>query len=66
MISCHLLPWVTARRVFLSSQVSKVVDPQTLVEVDDGAKGELGVAGPSGAVGYYKKPEQTKRIFEAK
>jgi acyl-CoA synthetase (AMP-forming)/AMP-acid ligase II len=54
------------RRNLDHSQFLKVVDPQTLVEVDDGAKGELRVAGPSVAVGYYKKPELTKEIFEAK
>jgi acyl carrier protein len=53
-------------RTFPSAQVLKVVDPQTLVEVDDGAKGELWVAGPSLALGYYKKPELTKETFEAK
>jgi acyl-CoA synthetase (AMP-forming)/AMP-acid ligase II len=53
-------------RTFPSAQVLKVVDPQTLVEVADGAKGELWVAGPSVALGYYKKPELTKETFEAK
>jgi acyl-CoA synthetase (AMP-forming)/AMP-acid ligase II len=55
------------RRNFHHSQVLKVVDPQTLEEVEDGAKGEKWVAGPSAvALGYYKKPELKKETFQAK
>src|SRR5205823_348218 len=42
-----------------------IVDPETLVPCPDGQVGELWLAGPSIAQGYWNKPEQTKCTFQA-
>jgi len=42
-----------------------VVDPETRQPVPAGATGEVWVAGPSVAQGYWRHPEETARTFDA-
>lgn len=42
-----------------------VVDSETHAEVPEGQIGEIWVNGPSIAVGYWKRPEESQRTFEA-
>ncbi len=42
-----------------------IVDGQTGTQAPDGHVGEIWLAGPSIAMGYWNKPEQTGRSFEA-
>jgi natural product biosynthesis luciferase-like monooxygenase protein len=42
-----------------------IVDPQLRTTCADGAVGEIWVAGPSVAQGYWKRPEETVKIFDA-
>ncbi len=42
-----------------------IVDPHTNAEVDSGRVGEIWVAGTSVGQGYWQKPGQTRRSFEA-
>jgi acyl-CoA synthetase (AMP-forming)/AMP-acid ligase II len=44
----------------------KVVDPKTRLACADGRVGEVWVAGPSIAAGYWKRPEETARAFSAR
>ncbi|MEO8519744.1 MAG: type I polyketide synthase [Acidobacteriota bacterium] len=43
-----------------------VVDPDTLHEAEDGRVGEIWVAGPSVAAGYWNRPEATAQTFGAR
>jgi acyl-CoA synthetase (AMP-forming)/AMP-acid ligase II len=48
---------VGSRHTFHHSLVVKIVDRESFLEVEDGETGELWIAGPSVATGYFKKPE---------
>jgi acyl-CoA synthetase (AMP-forming)/AMP-acid ligase II len=48
-----------------SEHVVRIVDPTGLTLLDDGQVGEIWVTGPSVAVGYYGRPEQSRQVFEA-
>lgn len=41
------------------------VDPETRIECADGIEGEIWLAGPSVAQGYWNDPDETGRIFNA-
>ncbi len=43
----------------------KLVDPETGKEVELGQPGEICVKGPQVMVGYYNKPEETKKTIDA-
>ncbi|MFV8316593.1 long-chain-fatty-acid--AMP ligase FAAL26/FadD26 [Mycobacterium sp. 23] len=43
----------------------RIVDPETMVENMSGDVGEIWVHGDHVALGYWQKPEQTNRIFNA-
>jgi acyl-CoA synthetase (AMP-forming)/AMP-acid ligase II len=43
-----------------------IVDPQTRLRCPDGSVGEIWVAGPSVAQGYWNRPEETERTFRAR
>ncbi|WP_316775270.1 fatty acyl-AMP ligase [Streptomyces sasae] len=43
----------------------RIVDPDSGRELDDGAIGEVWVRGRSVALGYWQRPEETARNFEA-
>jgi acyl-CoA synthetase (AMP-forming)/AMP-acid ligase II len=57
---------VGSRDTFHHSLVVKIVNQESLLEVEDGETGELWIAGPSVAAGYFKKPELTREVFQAK
>lgn len=44
----------------------RIVDPETMVENAPGTVGEIWVHGDHVAMGYWRKPEQTARVFNAK
>ncbi|BBX97572.1 long-chain-fatty-acid--AMP ligase FAAL26/FadD26 [Mycobacterium lacus] len=44
----------------------RIVDPETLIENPPGTVGEIWVHGDHVAMGYWRKPEQTTRTFNAK
>ena len=58
-------------QVFVSSGITvqetevKIVDPVSCEEQQSEAVGEIWVKGPTNAMGYYKKVEDTKEIFNA-
>lgn len=43
-----------------------IVDPATLTRCPPGAVGEIWVAGPSVASGYWERPDETEAIFKAR
>jgi len=44
----------------------RIVNPQTMTENAPGTVGEIWVHGDNVALGYWRKPEQTARLFNAK
>jgi long chain fatty acid CoA FadD26 len=44
----------------------RIVDPETMVENPPGEVGEIWVHGDHVAMGYWRKPEQTARLFNVK
>ncbi|RFD26849.1 acyl-CoA synthetase [Mycobacterium uberis] len=44
----------------------RIVDPETMIENPAGTVGEIWVQGDHVAMGYWRKPEQTARTFNAK
>jgi malonyl-CoA/methylmalonyl-CoA synthetase len=42
----------------------KILDPETLADVNPGQTGEIWLKGPSVTAGYWQKPEETARSFE--
>jgi acyl-CoA synthetase (AMP-forming)/AMP-acid ligase II len=43
-----------------------IVDPTTLTRCPPGAVGEIWVAGPSVAPGYWERPDETEAVFKAR
>jgi amino acid adenylation domain-containing protein/non-ribosomal peptide synthase protein (TIGR01720 family) len=43
----------------------RIVDPESLTECREGQIGEIWVAGPSMAQGYWNRPEETEQTFRA-
>ncbi len=50
----------------LKDQTIKIVDENTLVDLGEGAIGEIWLNGPSKCLGYWNKPEKNKEVFEAR
>ncbi len=50
----------------LPDQTLRIVEPETGEPCDDGVVGEIWVAGPSVARGYWRKPEATAATFQAR
>ena len=48
------------------SMLVRIVDPDTSRECPDGTVGEIWVHGDNVAAGYWQKPEESRRTFEAK
>ncbi|BBX73764.1 AMP-binding protein [Mycobacterium shinjukuense] len=48
------------------SQLVRIVDPDTNIECPEGTVGEIWVQGDNVACGYWQKPEETKRTFDAR
>lgn len=48
------------------SQLVRIVDPDTCVQLQDGLVGEIWIQGDNVAAGYWRKPEESKRTFGAK
>jgi acyl-CoA synthetase (AMP-forming)/AMP-acid ligase II/acyl carrier protein len=44
----------------------RVVDPQRCRTLPDGHMGEIWVTGPSKALGYWQRPEESRAVFEAR
>ncbi|THB85435.1 amino acid adenylation domain-containing protein [Pantoea allii] len=44
----------------------KIVDPQTMLQLEQGEVGEILVHSPSVAKGYWNRPEESMRTFEVK
>ncbi|HYO54689.1 SDR family NAD(P)-dependent oxidoreductase [Archangium sp.] len=44
----------------------EIMDPETRVPCPPGTVGELWVSGPSVAQGYWRRPEETQRTFQAR
>jgi acyl-CoA synthetase (AMP-forming)/AMP-acid ligase II len=55
---------VSCGRVFVGQQLA-IVDPETHRRCQPGHVGELWVAGPSVAQGYWQRPEETAQTFQA-
>jgi len=51
---------------FHHSSNFRIVDPTTMREIDDDATGEIWVAGPSVAAGYYGQKELSDQTFRAR
>ncbi len=48
-----------------TEQQIRIVDPETFSECRSSRVGEIWVSGPSIAQGYWKNPDESKRIFQA-
>ncbi len=55
---------VSNGRVWMDTKVA-IVNPETFVEVDENSIGEVWISGPTVAKGYWNKPEENKRTFNA-
>jgi len=49
----------------LAQQEIRIVDPESLRELEDGEEGEIWVSGPSIAKGYWQREAQTCEVFDA-
>lgn len=49
----------------LLDEVIVIANPETLTKCDPAQVGEIWVAGPNVAAGYWKRPEQTEQTFHA-
>jgi acyl-CoA synthetase (AMP-forming)/AMP-acid ligase II len=60
--------YVACGKIFMlyPSVTVKIVDPETCTEAPDGKTGELWIAGPTVAIGYYGKPALSNETFRAK
>ncbi|OCG75776.1 fatty acyl-AMP ligase [Microbacterium sediminis] len=54
--------WVSCGRARSDTSVV-IVDPDTLLPVDDGVVGEIWVSGPMVAPGYFRRPDATAETF---
>jgi len=43
----------------------RIVDPKTHQRCSDGTEGEIWIAGPNVAKGYWRRPDETRAVFEA-
>jgi acyl-CoA synthetase (AMP-forming)/AMP-acid ligase II len=64
-------PSATGRAVVSCGEVDtenvvRIVDPTTLVGLDNGQVGEIWVSGRSVAAGYHNRDEQTREVFHAR
>jgi thioester reductase-like protein len=50
----------------LTEQNIKIVDDKSLLDLGEGAIGEVWLNGPSKCLGYWNKPKLNKEVFEAK
>jgi len=55
---------VSNGRVWMETKVA-IVNPETFEETDENTIGEVWIAGPTVAKGYWNKPEENKRTFNA-
>ncbi|MEE2781456.1 MAG: SDR family NAD(P)-dependent oxidoreductase [Planctomycetota bacterium] len=55
---------VSCGRLFSNTDVF-IVDSETCERLEEGKVGEIWVSGPCVGVGYWKKPEETDRVFHA-
>lgn len=60
----HAMPLMSCGRALADIDL-RIVDPNTRIEVDPGQSGEVWVAGPSRAAGYWQKPELDEHTFNA-
>src|SRR6185369_6010238 len=58
-------PLVSCGHVWGGQRIA-IADPETGAEMPPGAEGEIWVAGPSVAAGYWRNPEATERDFRAR
>ena len=56
---------VSCGRLFENTDVF-IVDSETCEKLGEGKVGEIWVCGPCVGMGYWKKPEETERVFHAK
>jgi acyl-CoA synthetase (AMP-forming)/AMP-acid ligase II len=62
--SADACPFVSCGTAWLG-QCVEIVDPETRLRQSPGRVGEVWVAGPSVADGYWDKPDETERTFRA-
>lgn len=55
-------PLIGCGRTRLDQQIV-IADPETCVRRPDGQVGEIWISGPSVAAGYWRRPEETERVF---
>lgn len=61
----NALPIVSTGRSLMGQEIA-IADPETCEPLADGQIGEIWVCGPSVAQGYWKRPEVSKEVFEAR
>jgi len=47
------------------NELVRIVDPKTHQRCSDGTEGEIWIAGPNVAKGYWRRPDETRAVFEA-
>jgi acyl-CoA synthetase (AMP-forming)/AMP-acid ligase II len=57
-------PFVGSGRAGIDQQIV-IVDPETCERLSDGQIGEIWIRGPSVALGYWRRPEDTESVFRA-
>lgn len=56
--------FVSCGRTWMEQKIA-IVNPETLIECNNGEVGEIWVSGANIAQGYWRKPEQTEKTFNA-